>query len=213
MSPPTCGIPRRWQRPRPLVLLGVPVLVFLLIGPFFPTNVVEASAFLAGGGRFLVPPLPLPPSSYHQFHSSQQGYAAFRVAPLYSSFLQQRPGESDSAHLQRIQALASDPVAFERAALAGSDDDNDANADEGNAYPPSATKTTTTDDIGDSPTPLPSSSRGGGYQRVEDWDREQREKLKEGGGLSWEERVQFDGLRHGNRAQQNEILRHHLKVY
>lgn len=46
----------------------------------------------------------------------------------------------------------------------------------------------------------------GKYQRIEDWDAEQKAK----GQNSWEERVQFDGQRFGNQVKQNDILRRHL---
>lgn len=52
------------------------------------------------------------------------------------------------------------------------------------------------------------SSSSSRYQRIEEWDEVQRAKAKNG---TWEERVQFDGLRHGNQYNQNEILRRHLK--
>ena len=43
-----------------------------------------------------------------------------------------------------------------------------------------------------------------GYVRAEEWDAQRKTSLQ------WEEKVQFDGRRHGNRWQQNEILRHNL---
>jgi len=53
-----------------------------------------------------------------------------------------------------------------------------------------------------------SKQRKGGYQRAEDWDAE----LK-AGGMSWDQKVQFDGLRMGNGFRQNEILRRHLSNF
>ena len=44
-----------------------------------------------------------------------------------------------------------------------------------------------------------------GYQRAEEWDAEQK-----AGGLTWDQKVQFDGLRHGNGFRQNQILQKHL---
>jgi hypothetical protein len=44
-----------------------------------------------------------------------------------------------------------------------------------------------------------------GYQRIEDWEAEQKE-LRKNTAMSWEERVQFEGLRHGNQLRQNDIL-------
>lgn len=52
-----------------------------------------------------------------------------------------------------------------------------------------------------------------GYQRVEEWEQEQQEELAKQKQTSWEERVQFDGQRHGNRFAQNEILRRNLKLW
>jgi hypothetical protein len=40
-----------------------------------------------------------------------------------------------------------------------------------------------------------------GYTRIEDWDKQQKTNL------TWEEKVQFDGQRQGNRVVQNDILR------
>jgi hypothetical protein len=48
-----------------------------------------------------------------------------------------------------------------------------------------------------------------GYQRIEDWDAERNAE----GELSWEERVQFDGRRHGNQIQQNDILMRQLNKF
>jgi hypothetical protein len=47
-----------------------------------------------------------------------------------------------------------------------------------------------------------------GYQRVEDWDAEEK-----AGGFAWEQKVQFDGLRHGNGFRQNQILQKHLSSF
>lgn len=43
-----------------------------------------------------------------------------------------------------------------------------------------------------------------GYVRVEEWDAQQKASLQ------WDEKVQFDGQCHGDRWQQNEILRQNL---
>ena len=50
------------------------------------------------------------------------------------------------------------------------------------------------------------------YKRIEEWDKEQRAKGKDKT-LSWEERVQYDGQRHGNQFHQNEILRKNLNGF
>jgi hypothetical protein len=44
-----------------------------------------------------------------------------------------------------------------------------------------------------------------GYQRIEDWEAEQ-EASRKNGTMTWEQRVQFDGLRNGNQIRQNDIL-------
>ena len=49
----------------------------------------------------------------------------------------------------------------------------------------------------------------GKYQRIEEWDAERKSK----GELSWEEKVQFDGQRHGNHVRQDSILRRHLGTF
>ena len=46
----------------------------------------------------------------------------------------------------------------------------------------------------------------GKYQRIEEWDAERKAK----GELTWEEKVRFDGQRHGNQVRQNSILQRQL---
>jgi hypothetical protein len=46
-----------------------------------------------------------------------------------------------------------------------------------------------------------------GYQRAEEWEADQAKEQKK---MSWEERVQYDGQQHGNKFNQNEILRRNL---
>jgi hypothetical protein len=135
--------------------------------------------------------------------------------------LQKQPGESEAAFMKRVQQLASDPIAFESAVLPHKKSQQQAHA-------ASSSTTALAHSLGDR-NRFYNSTIGGlssseeedaayavprrrtGYQRAEDWDREQKERATSSS--SWEERVQFDGLRHGNRFQQNEILRHHLKTY
>lgn len=45
------------------------------------------------------------------------------------------------------------------------------------------------------------------YQRIEEWDEEQKKKMS----TSWEEWAQFDGLNGGDRFRQNELLRRQLR--
>lgn len=48
-----------------------------------------------------------------------------------------------------------------------------------------------------------------GYMRVEEWNEQVYKKTN----LTWEERVKFDGHRHGDRFMQNEILRKNLNYF
>jgi hypothetical protein len=47
-----------------------------------------------------------------------------------------------------------------------------------------------------------------GYVPIEKWDEDRKKD-----NLSWEEKVQFDGQRFGNKFQQNEILKKNLKSW
>ena len=49
----------------------------------------------------------------------------------------------------------------------------------------------------------------GTYQRIEDWDAQR----KASGEMSWEERVMFEGQRHGNQVRQNDILLRNLHSF
>jgi hypothetical protein len=50
------------------------------------------------------------------------------------------------------------------------------------------------------------------YQRIEEWE-EERKRRSEGGQLTWEERVQFDGQRFGNQVHQQWILQKHIGTF
>ncbi|KAL3932304.1 MAG: hypothetical protein SGBAC_010909 [Bacillariaceae sp.] len=52
----------------------------------------------------------------------------------------------------------------------------------------------------------PQKKKKGKYQRIEEWDAERNTS----GELTWEERVMFDGQRHGNQVRQNDILNRNL---
>lgn len=114
------------------------------------------------------------------------------------------PHESDIDFYKRIQEVAGDSKTFEQFTLAKrSSSLSSAAAPPTNAISNSTTK--------DSTVSSPGVVKRGGYQRVEEWHEEQT--TRHGGQMSWEERVQFDGLRHGNQIQQNEILRQHLRTF
>lgn len=142
-----------------------------------------------------------PPTSTTAFHLG--GYS--RSKNVYGrnlSIMSLPPrlnGESDNAYFQRLTTAAADPDAFERLALQQSEE--------------SSTSSTSTSSVSTTPDDdtIPTSTQGK-YVRVEEWEKEQQRKRRNGQ-LSWEERVAFDGQRHGNRFRQNEILRNHLSAF
>lgn len=94
-------------------------------------------------------------------------------------------GESSDAYFERLTQAAADPQSFEQLALQKEEEE-----------------TTAADD-------QPKQERN--YVPVEEWDAAQKNSTI--GSMSWEERVQFEGQRHGNRFRQNEILRQNLKGF
>lgn len=114
--------------------------------------------------------------------------------------IKRMPGETEKAYFQRVTAAAADPVAFERL-VAGNSKQSEPDVDRANS-------TEVLDGIGSTD----NSTRRSGYVRAEEWEAEQQRKRKSGE-LSWEERVAFDGQRHGDRFAQNEILRRNLKLW
>lgn len=126
-----------------------------------------------------------------------------------SSFLDQLPGESDSAFFRRISAAASDPATFERAVM-----QDQQQRENNNFSSPTSAKSSDTDHFSQNENNNGAANEGSaqkkkGYVRAEEWDAEEQRRRKSGE-LTWEERVQFEGQLHGNRVQQNDILRHHL---
>lgn len=113
----------------------------------------------------------------------------------------QHKGESSQQYFERLTQAAANPDTFAQMALEQTTTTTSASSQNGNENKPSVVST---DHPNDSPPPR--------YVPVEEWDAAQRNQTK-GGLLSWEERVQFDGQRHGNRFRQNEILRHNLKGF
>lgn len=93
-------------------------------------------------------------------------------------------------NFEELQRLASDPVAFEAYVLQGRLKEKQ-KMEETEAAQLKTTNSTTK-----------------GYVPIEQWDKERTKD-----DMSWEERVQYDGQRFGNRFNQNEILRHYLKTW
>ena len=107
---------------------------------------------------------------------------------LYSDF-QQLPGESNTEWIKRVTSE------FDQQA---NNNNNDNNKNSKTAPSPSSSST---EKNNDNETKKPT----GKYQSIEEWEAEIAER-KNKGELTWEERVQFDGQRHGDQVKQNGIL-------
>jgi hypothetical protein len=113
-------------------------------------------------------------------------------------FMDRLPNETDDAYFRRILTAASDPQSFEKAVMKSQ-------------IPHVATNNTTDTTAITAETTNRNTTTGSKYVRAEVWDEQEREKAKSSS--NWEERVQYDGQIHGNRFNQNEILRHNLKGF
>jgi len=101
--------------------------------------------------------------------------------------------------MEELQRAARDPKAFEAYVLKRKleqettpENSSNSDLDQSDSDSPANEKKTSTSN----------------YVPIEQWDEE---RGKNEDSLTWEEKVQFDGLRNGNRYKQNEILRHHLR--
>jgi len=180
-------------------------------------------------------PTPPSPQSLASFHHNRNlrpalllTVAATQNEDDESTRLDQAPGESDGDYIQRLQAHSAALMAESKIRIT-MDDVHQKTADEEQAkqdalatykvYELMNNNNSSDDDDDNSeenaqdtePSTTPT-QKTGGYQRVEDWDAEQKRK-KANGELSWEERVQFDGLREGNQVKQNDILRKNLNMF
>lgn len=99
--------------------------------------------------------------------------------------------------LERLKEAARCPEAFERLSLNMKSEPGDGYATEGEK----SEEATTPKD----------KKKGGGYQRIEDWDADQ--KSRKDGSMTWEEKCMFDGQRHGNQVRQNDILIRNLHTW
>ena len=88
--------------------------------------------------------------------------------------------------LERLREAARCPEAFERLSLNMKSEPGDGSDDEG----------------GESEELAPKNKTKGGYQRIEEWDAEQKSR----GSMTWDEKCMWDGQRHGNQVRQNDIL-------
>lgn len=123
--------------------------------------------------------------------------------PLLFGALDQQPHESDAAYMKRLMEVASDASSFEKAVMAGDSSyqviTSSSSSTKSNGYQRA-------NNNNDSNT---TNKKKGTYQRAEEWDAQRQAN----GTMTWEEKVQWDGQRHGNRVNQNDILRHHLNTF
>jgi hypothetical protein len=128
--------------------------------------------------------------------------------------LQQRPGESRSAFFQRVSQAAADPLVWERMVLEDAQVDGTPSTapstGSSSVIPTIHLATNQSKQLPEEKEETTSSETKRGYVRAEEWDKTQ---TSDGSPLAWEERVQFDGQRYGNKFQQNEILRHNLHSF
>jgi len=103
----------------------------------------------------------------------------------------------DPAYIKALQEAAKDPKRFEEFIATQSKMESDMKNNQENEQERIKSNSTG-----------PVSSKG--YVPIEQWDKEQKELLKE---MSWEQRVQFEGQRNGDQFRQNEILRKNLKTF
>ena len=120
---------------------------------------------------------------------------------LFATPFPQLPGESSLDYMKRLSAIASDPKLFEESVLRASTGVEESTNTTNNSSSFAEPTMTTTE-----------KKKKRGYVRAEEWDQERNAKAQEEG-MSWEERVQYDGQRFGNQFQQNEILRKNLKAF
>ncbi|KAG7369102.1 hypothetical protein IV203_031845 [Nitzschia inconspicua] len=113
------------------------------------------------------------------------------LSVLSAMDFKQLPGESDIAFIKRITSSSNDGIQQRNDASSSGKSTSKAFS----STPINATGTT------DSPR--------GTYKRIEEWDEERKAK----GELTWEEKVQFEGQRFGNRVKQDNILRHHIGTF
>jgi hypothetical protein len=118
----------------------------------------------------------------------------FKLPWKVSDFIKAPPKSKSDVHLEELQRAARDPKTFEAYVLKKNGAEN---AEYESEEVP--------DDDYESPSESPSLPK---YVPIEQWDAERKKD-----DLSWEERVQFDGQRSGNRFKQNEILRSNINRF
>eukprot|EP01083_Nonionella_stella_P215775 776283_1 len=100
---------------------------------------------------------------------------------------------------EELQKAARDPKTFEAYVLKKNSPNANEKAEE-------QSNTIRDVDVDDSPSPTLPNKKG--YVPIEQWDADRSKDS-----MSWEEKVQFDGQRFGNRVNQNEILRNNINRF
>lgn len=108
-------------------------------------------------------------------------------------------------NMEELQKAARDPAAFEAYVL--NKNKNKSDTDTGTGTNNGEIDAKRIDDSDGEESSQPPKKKNG-YVPIEQWD-EQREKDM----MAWEQKVQFDGQRYGNRFNQNEILRSNLNRF
>lgn len=111
-------------------------------------------------------------------------------------------------NMEELQRAARDPKAFEAYVLNRKRQQQQQTQTSTSAHEDSQSPSASNSDSPVNDNSNENKKKPSGYVPIEQWD-EERKNNKDS--MTWEERVQFDGLRNGNRFRQNEILRHHLR--
>mmetsp|Transcript_22437 Transcript_22437/g.48739 ORF Transcript_22437/g.48739 Transcript_22437/m.48739 type:complete len:209 (+) Transcript_22437:121-747(+) len=109
-----------------------------------------------------------------------------------------------AADLDRLREAAKNPDTFEQVVLSmklgnGTDDSPYSNGNDSHMSE-------------DAPETAAKKGKKGGYRRIEEWEEDLKNN-KDGSGMTWEEKVMFDGQRHGNQVRQNDILIRNLHTW
>lgn len=152
-------------------------------------------------------PAPAAATSFRPARPSSSSGVSLESHGVRHSPLEDSPWETDPSYFDQLREAAKDPETFEAFVAANGNGKRPGTAARARAAPDGGIRG---DGGGDEAPPKP--KKKGGYQRIEEWDEEIKKK-QDGSGMTWEEKVQFDGLRQGNQVRQNDILMHHLNSF
>lgn len=155
----------------------------------------------------------LPPNAVHvksafeHRHTSTDGrtkcnHPAFTTSEFYRRPSSEMNNSKDGKHnMEELMLAAQDPKTFEEYVLKQKKKE-----DEGKETRIVSNHNNNTSASSDSSNDPVTEKKG--YVPIEQWDEERSKDS-----MSWEERVQYDGQKFGNRFQQNEILRKNLNSW